>query len=181
MPDDLRPQIPNIQRLLSALGVPSLCCENYEADDILATVARCTEEEGGRCFIVTNDKDCRQLISDRVQLYNIRKDQFFDADALLQEWGVRPDQVVDFQSLVGDAVDNVPGVPLIGPKLARELLGKYETLEGVLDHAGDVSGKKTQRESGQLPSAGLPQPRSGAARHRDSCGHRLAGRPSRWY
>ena len=142
MPDDLRPQIPNIQRMLSALGVPSLCCASYEADDILATVARHTEEQGGRCFIVTNDKDCRQLISDRVQLYNIRKDQFFDGDALLQDWGVRPDQVVDFQSLVGDSVDNIPGVPLIGPKLARELLQKYQTLEGVLDHASEVSGKK---------------------------------------
>jgi len=142
MPDDLRPQIPNIQRLLAALGVPTLCLENYEADDILATVARRAEEEGGQCFIVTNDKDCRQLISDRVQLYNIRKDHVFDADELMEDWGVRPDQAVDFQALVGDSVDNVPGVPLIGPKLARELLQKYDTLEGVLDHAGELSGKK---------------------------------------
>ncbi len=91
---------------------------------------------------MTGDKDCRQLISDRVKLYNIRKDQVFDDAALVAEWGIRPEQVVDFQALVGDPVDNVPGVPLIGPKVAQELLAKYGTLDEVLDHAGEVAGAK---------------------------------------
>jgi DNA polymerase-1 len=142
MPADLQLQIPQIRRVLDALGIPVLEMAGYEADDVLATVARRAERAGHDCYVVTSDKDCRQLITERVKVYNIRKDKVFDAAALQEEWGVRPDQVVDFQSLVGDAVDNVPGIPLIGPKIARELLGKYETLEGVLDHAAQVSGVK---------------------------------------
>ncbi len=142
MPQDLRPQIPNIRRMLDALSIPTLDYEAYEADDILATVARLVDEMGGQCLLVTGDKDCRQLITDNVQVYNIRKDSVYDAEALKIDWGIRPDQVVDFQALVGDSVDNVPGVPLIGPKIARELLEKYETLDEVLDHADEVSGKK---------------------------------------
>lgn len=142
MPADLRPQITNIQRMLEALGIPILTCPNYEADDILATVARVTEAEGGECVLVTGDKDCRQLITSRTWVYNIRKDELFDADAVEKEWGVRPEQVVDFQALVGDAVDNVPGVPLIGPKIAGELLRQYQTLDEVLAHADEVAGAK---------------------------------------
>ncbi len=142
MPADLRPQIENIQRLLRALGIPILVVENYEADDILATIAAATDQRGGRCCLVTGDKDCRQLITDRTTVFNIRKNEHYDADRLLADWGVRPDQVVDFQSLVGDNVDNVPGVPLIGPKIARELLEKYDTLDNVLAHADEISGKK---------------------------------------
>jgi DNA polymerase-1 len=142
MPEDLQPQIPNIRRMLEAMGVPCLECPGYEADDVLATVARRAEREGMQCYVVTSDKDCRQLITDRVKIYNIRKDSIFDASALMKDWGIRPDQVVDFQSLVGDKVDNVPGVPLIGPKIAAELLQKYDTLDQVLNHAEEVSGKK---------------------------------------
>jgi DNA polymerase-1 len=142
MPEDLRPQIADIQRVLQTLGIPILVIENYEADDILATVAAQTAQRGGICCLVTGDKDCRQLITDDTTVFNIRKNEHYDAKQLFADWGVRPDQVVDFQSLVGDAVDNVPGVPLIGPKLARELLEKYETLDRVLDHAEEVSGKK---------------------------------------
>ena len=142
MPEDLIPQIATIRRVIDALGVPAVGCPSYEADDVLATIARLTEELEGRCFLVTGDKDCRQLISDRVKIYNIRKNQVFDREELTAEWGITPQQVVDFQALVGDPVDNVSGVPLIGPKLARELLQQYGTLENVLDHAAEVSGAK---------------------------------------
>ena len=142
MPEDLRPQIPCIHRLLAALGVPMLQIQGYEADDILATIARMTDERGGTCFVVTSDKDCRQLITDRVKMYNIRKQEVFDAEALMLAWGVRPDQVVDYQALVGDSVDNIPGVPLIGPKAARELLETYGTLDAVLEAADPNSKKK---------------------------------------
>ncbi|HIQ23212.1 MAG TPA: DNA polymerase I [Planctomycetes bacterium] len=142
MPDELVSQVAAIRELIDALGIPALGHPDYEADDILATIARITEEQGGRCVLVTTDKDCRQLISDRVLLYNIRKDQVFDRQALEAEWGIRPDQVVDFQALVGDPSDNVPGVPLIGPKLAGQLLKTYGTLEGVLEHAEEVAGTK---------------------------------------
>ncbi|MCY2995414.1 MAG: DNA polymerase I [Planctomycetota bacterium] len=142
MPDALRPQFPQIRRMLEAMGVPILECPGYEADDVLATLAKQAEQQGLLCYLVTNDKDCRQLITDRVRVYNIRKDEVFDATALQAEWGVRPDQVVDFQSLVGDSVDNVPGIASIGPKTARELLAQYQTLEGVLEHAAEVTNAK---------------------------------------
>ena len=121
---------------------PCPALAGFEADDILATLARQVEAAGIDCYLVTSDKDCRQLISDRVKMFNIRKGEVFDAAALLATWGIRPDQVIDFQSLVGDKVDNIPGVPLIGPKNAQELLTKYQTLEGVLDHAHEVAGAK---------------------------------------
>ena len=124
MHEDLVPQINFVHRMVDALGIPLLAHAGFEADDIVATVARLTDELGGRCFIVSGDKDCRQLITERVKLYNIRKNEVIDREVLRQEWGVAPNQVVDYQALVGDSTDNVPGVPLIGPKAARDLLGK---------------------------------------------------------
>ncbi|MGD0655934.1 MAG: DNA polymerase I [Thermoguttaceae bacterium] len=142
MDAELVPQIASIRRVLEVLGIPALGVESFEADDVLATVARLTGELGGECFLVTNDKDCRQLITDRVKVFNIRKNSFIDRDALKEDWGIMPEQVVDYQALVGDSVDNVPGVPLIGPKFARQLLEQYGTLQSVLDHAGEVAGAK---------------------------------------
>jgi DNA polymerase-1 len=142
MPDELVGQIPKIQRVLAAMSIPVLTSEGFEADDVLATVARICDEGGANCFLVTGDKDCRQLITDRVAVYNIRKNQVFDAAALRQEWGVGPDQVVDFQALVGDKVDNIPGVPGIGPKTAQSLLETYGTLDNLLEHATQVPGAK---------------------------------------
>lgn len=145
MPSELAPQIPQIRRLLAALGIPILECEGFEADDVVATVARIVEQAGGRCRLVTGDKDCRQLISDQTAVYNIRKDQVMDVAALREEWGVAPEQVVDFQALVGDSVDNIPGVPLVGPKVAGEWLAKYGTLDNLLEHAQELpKGKRKE-------------------------------------
>lgn len=145
MPDDLVLQIEAIGQLLEALGIPAVRCESFEADDILASIARQTEELGGECLLVTGDKDCRQLITDRVKLYNLRKDQVFDRQALLEEWGITPQQVVDFQALVGDATDNVPGVRGVGPKAARDLLQQFGTLEGIYAHLAEVAGEKRRQ------------------------------------
>lgn len=142
MPDELVPQIEKIRELLAALGVPVLQCAGFEADDILATLARLAEQRGWECYLVTGDKDCRQLITDRVRLFNVRKNQVLDRAALQAEWGIRPEQVVDFQALVGDTVDQIPGVPLIGPKNASELLQRYGSLPEVLAHADEVPGAK---------------------------------------
>jgi DNA polymerase-1 len=142
MPDDLATQIPAIKRVLDVLEIPVLGVSGYEADDVLATVARITAEKGGECLLVTGDKDCRQLIGERVKIFNVRKNQMFDAAALAADWGVRPEHVVDYQALVGDPVDNIPGVPLIGPKLARELLEKFGSLEGIYEHIAEVAGGK---------------------------------------
>jgi DNA polymerase-1 len=145
MPEELVGQIPKIEQSLKAMAVPVLACEGYEADDVLATLARICDEAGANCFLVSGDKDCRQLITDRVTIYNIRKDQVFDASALREDWGISPDQVVDFQALVGDTVDNVPGVPGIGPKTASALLESYGTLDNLLEHASDVPGSKGKK------------------------------------
>ena len=145
MPGDLITQIPKIEQVLDAMAIPVLTYEGYEADDVLATVARICDEQGANCFIVTGDKDCRQLITDRVAVFNIRKNQIFDAAALREEWGVAPDQVVDFQSLVGDKVDNVPGVPGIGAKTAQQLLETFGTLDNLLEHAAEVPGAKGKK------------------------------------
>ena len=142
MDAELVPQIASIRRVVEVLGIPALGVEGFEADDILATLARITGELDGQCILVTSDKDCRQLITDRVKLFNIRKNSFIDRDALKADWGIAPEQVVDYQALVGDSVDNVPGVPMIGPKFARQLLEQYGTLESVLDHAAEVPGAK---------------------------------------
>ena len=142
MPPDLRSQIPKIRQALEAMGVPILEWSGYEADDVIATLAREINRRDWEGRLVTSDKDCRQLITDRVTLFNLRKNQVYDAAALVEDWGVRPDQVVDFQAMVGDPVDKVPGVPLIGPKIASQLLQRYSTLEGVLQHASEINGQR---------------------------------------
>ncbi len=142
MPDDLRPQIPNIQRFLAALAIPVLSVDGYEADDVLATVAWQTQQLGGECFLVTSDKDCRQLITDQVKIYNIRKNEVMDAAAVEKQWGIRPDQVVDFQALWGDSTDNIPGIAGVGQKTAAQLLSEYGSLEGVFEHVEKISGAK---------------------------------------
>ncbi|REJ70296.1 MAG: DNA polymerase I [Planctomycetota bacterium] len=145
MPDELRPQIPAIAEVMTALGVPVISYPDHEADDVLATIARQCAAAGANCLLVTGDKDCRQLISDRVQIYNVRKDFVYGAAELAADWGIRPDQVVDFQALVGDSVDNIPGVPLIGPKIAGELIQKYGDLDTIFAHVDEVAGKKRQQ------------------------------------
>ena len=145
MPDDLRPQITNIRRMLEAMDVPAVGCPSYEADDVMATLAKQVSEAGGDCVLVTSDKDCRQLIGDHVKLLNLRKGEFFDAEALQQTWRITPAQVVEFQALVGDSIDNVPGVPLIGPKIAGQLLQDFGSLESLFQNLDQVKGAKRQQ------------------------------------
>ena len=160
MHEDLVPQIDFVHRMVEALGIPLLAYEGFEADDIVATVARITDELGGRCFIVSGDKDCRQLITEHVKLYNIRKNEVIDREVLRQEWGVAPNQVVDYQALVGDSTDNVPGVPLIGPKAARDLLEKYGTLENILAARGRGQRRGQEGEPQEISRAGPAEPAS---------------------
>jgi DNA polymerase-1 len=142
MPADLVPQIPLVRRLLDVMGIPCLEAGGYEADDVLATLAARTVAAGGACTIATSDKDARQLLGDQVRLLNLRTNALLGVAELEAEWGIRPDQVVDFLALVGDSVDNVPGVPGIGPKIAGELLREFGTLDGVLANVERVSGAK---------------------------------------
>jgi DNA polymerase-1 len=144
MPGDLQLQMPYIRRVLEALSIPVVDHPRFEADDVLATVARAGTARGMDVFLCTSDKDCRQLIDDRVRLYNLRKKLAFGREELLADWGVTPEQVIDLQVLVGDPVDNVPGVPGIGVKTAAKLLQEFGTLDNVLANVDKVSGAKKQ-------------------------------------
>jgi DNA polymerase I len=145
MPEDLRPQIPLLKELLSGFGIPAIEFPEWEADDVIATVAAQAAAGGMDVVIVSSDKDIRQLLSPQVRLYNCRKNEFLDEAGLMADWGVRPDQVVDYQSLVGDTADNVPGVPKIGPKTAKSLIAEFGTLDHILANADKVGGKMLQK------------------------------------
>ncbi|MDR2346692.1 MAG: DNA polymerase I [Planctomycetaceae bacterium] len=143
-PDELRPQIESARLILDAMHIPALGIVGFEADDILATVAHLVKKQNGNCIIITSDKDCRQLISSHVSLYNLRKQTFYRAEELLNDWGITPEQVVDFQALVGDKTDNVPGVQNIGPKTAAELLNTFKNLESIFENVDKITSKKKQ-------------------------------------
>jgi DNA polymerase-1 len=145
MPEDLALQIEPIYQLLQGMRIPVLTSEGFEADDVIATVASAAADRGLEVFICSSDKDCRQLLSNRVKIFNLRKREIFDTGALLKDWGVSSEQVVDLQSLVGDSVDNIPGVPGIGLKTASKLLQDYGTLENLLAHVDEVPGEKRRR------------------------------------
>ncbi|MFM7113403.1 MAG: 5'-3' exonuclease H3TH domain-containing protein, partial [Planctomycetota bacterium] len=142
MPADLALQVPHITRLFEAIGVPFIGVPGFEADDIMATLARAGVEKGLDVVLCTTDKDCRQLLGPHVRLLNLRRQSYFDTEALKAEWGVTPGQVVDLQSLVGDSTDNVPGAPGVGPKTAAKYLEEFGSLEALHAGLGTIKGKK---------------------------------------
>jgi DNA polymerase I len=142
MPEDLRPQIPYIRQALEAFRIPVLELENYEADDVLGTLAKKGAAAGYEVVLVSADKDLMQLVGPGVSLYHTGRDKLYDAAAVEEDFGVPPERVADVLALMGDAVDNVPGVPGIGEKGAPALIAKYGTLENLLDHASEVSPKR---------------------------------------
>lgn len=152
-PPDLLLQEPMIHQIMDAMRIPFLLAPGFEADDIMATLASEGSARGLDVFICSSDKDCRQLLSDKVQILNLRKGDKLDAASLMTDWGVRPDQVVDFQSLVGDSVDNVPGVPGVGPKTAAKWLQEFGTLDAIIANADKVGGTKPSKVKESLKQA----------------------------
>ena len=149
MANDLAVQIPRIQEIVEALGIPRFEMAGYEADDLVATLARLARERGLRVLIVSSDKDLMQLVGDGAVVLKPRRDMRGDVEALdaagVEKYlGVPPDQVQDYLALVGDAVDNVPGVPGIGEVTARKLLQRYHSLEEILKHAGQIENKRAR-------------------------------------
>jgi DNA polymerase I len=143
MPADLVEQVPLVHEACEALGVPILTHERYEADDVLATLAREAVEAGFDAVIVTGDKDFFQLVDDHVLVFNPRDEgTWFDADGVVGKFGVRPDQVVDVLALMGDAIDNVKGVPGIGEKGARDLIAAHGSLDALLEAAPALAQKR---------------------------------------
>ena len=143
MPGDLAEQVPWVHEACEALGVPILTLEGYEADDVIGTLATKASAHGLQTAIVTGDKDFFQLVGDGIKVYNPRDEgTWYDADGVLQKFGVKPAQVCDVLALMGDSIDNVKGVPGIGEKGARDLIATYGSLEALLAHANEIKQKK---------------------------------------
>ena len=145
-PEDLIAQEPLIAQVLEAMRVPVLKLPGYEADDIIATISAAATARGYDVVLCTSDKDCRQLLGPNVTIRNLRKGVTLDVDGLKADWGIRPDQVVDYQTLVGDSADNVKGLPGCGPKTAGKWLQEYDTLDNLKANVDKLGGPKL-RES----------------------------------
>ena len=141
MPGELRAQIEPLHHIIRGLGLPLLCVPGVEADDVIGTLAERARESGGRVIISTNDKDMAQLVDERVTLVNTMDDSILDEAGVEAKFGAPPARIVDYLTLVGDPVDNVPGVPKVGPKTAVKWLAAYGSLDGVRDHAAEIGGK----------------------------------------
>ena len=151
MPEDLAAAMPHLDRITEAFGIPVLKLDGYEADDIIGTLAHRAEADGvDEIYMVTPDKDFGQLVTEKIKMYRPGRKgdgaEIWGIDEIKEKWGiVRVDQVIDMLGLCGDAVDNIPGVPGIGPKTAEKLLAKYDTVEGLLEHVDELKGKQQEK------------------------------------
>lgn len=145
-PEDLIPQFPIVREATRALNIPAIELDNYEADDLIASYARIARAQGYEVVIVSSDKDLMQLVKEGISLLDPMKNKTIGKAEVLEKFGVAPELVVDAQALIGDASDNVPGVPGIGPKIAAELIGQFGSLEGVLNNTAQIKQAK-RRES----------------------------------
>ena len=141
-PDDLAPQFEYIRKAVKAFNLPSIEQINYEADDLIATYAKQIISLGAKVTIISSDKDLMQLVSNKIRLFDPMKSKVIGEKEVIEKFGVKPNQVIDVQSLAGDSSDNIPGVPGIGIKTASELINKFKTLENLLKKAGEIPQKK---------------------------------------
>ncbi|MBT4494631.1 MAG: DNA polymerase I [Gammaproteobacteria bacterium] len=141
MPDDLRSQIEPIHNIVQKMGLPLLIHDGVEADDVIGTLANQATQQKMDVLISTGDKDMAQLVSPHVTLINTMNDSFMDETGVVDKFGVRSDQIIDYLALVGDTSDNIPGVPKCGPKTAVKWLSQYESLDGVMASAEEIGGK----------------------------------------
>ena len=142
MPEDLRPQIPLTRTATIAFNIACEEKEGFEADDIIATLAVQARKAGGRCTIISSDKDLMQLVGDGVEMLDAMKNKTINRDGVFEKFGVYPERVVDVQALAGDSVDNVPGAPGIGIKTAALLINEYGDLDALLERAGEIKQPK---------------------------------------
>ncbi|BCG01098.1 DNA polymerase I [Paraburkholderia sp. PGU19] len=140
MPDDLSKQIEPIHVAVRSLGWPLLMIEGVEADDVIGTLAKRAEARGMNVIVSTGDKDLAQLVTDHVTLINTMTNEKLDREGVVAKFGVPPERIVDYLSLIGDTVDNVPGVEKCGPKTAIKWLTQFETLDGIVAHADEIKG-----------------------------------------
>ena len=141
-PEDLTPQFPLVRRVLEAMRVPAIGFPGYEADDVIATLARRARAQGWEVVIVSGDKDLMQLVVNGIRCYDSMYEKWYGPAEVEEKWGVPPQQVADLLALTGDKIDNIPGVPGVGEKTAAGLLKEYGTLENVLANAANVKKQK---------------------------------------
>ncbi len=142
-PEEIRHQIPLIKEVVEAFNIPIFEVEGYEADDVLATLAKQAASREIEAVIVTGDKDMFQLVTDNIKVLNPHKDNLlYDEKTIRDRFGVGPERMCDLFAMVGDSIDNIPGVPGVGPKTAAALLQEYGSLEGVYEHVDEIKGPK---------------------------------------
>jgi DNA polymerase I len=141
MPDDLRAQVEPLHAIIRALGFPLLVIPGVEADDVIGTLAHQAALAGRDVLVSTGDKDLAQLVNTQITLVNTMNDSRLDESGVIEKFGVRADQIIDFLTLTGDSVDNIPGIPKCGPKTAAKWLQTYETLDNLVQHADEITGK----------------------------------------
>ena len=144
-PPELIPQFPLIREAVNVLNISFLEQEGYEADDLIATFADKAVSQGLDVVVVSGDKDLMQLIRPHIEFYDPMKDKFFTPEDVKEKFGVYPDKVIEVQALSGDSIDNVPGVPGIGPKTAAQLINEYGSVEGLLAHAQEIKQEKRRQ------------------------------------
>lgn len=154
MPDELKVQIEPLHNIIRAMGIPLICVDGVEADDVIGTLAIEAKKNGYAVIISTGDKDLTQLVNSHVTLINTMTNTLLDHDGVVKKFGVRPDQIIDYLTLIGDSSDNIPGVPSVGPKTAEKWLSQYGTLDSIIADANNIPGKvgeKFRDVLGQLP------------------------------
>ncbi|KDN15136.1 DNA polymerase I [Snodgrassella communis] len=155
MPEDLRPQAEALPELVKLMGWPVLSINGVEADDVIGTLACCAQKSGYQVIISTGDKDMAQLVNDQITLVNTMSNEKLDSIGVLEKFGVKPEQIIDYLSLIGDKVDNVPGVDKCGPKTAVKWLQEYGNLQKIIEHANDIKGKVGENLRIALPNLPL--------------------------
>ena len=159
MPDELVPQFDTVKKLLSAMDIKTLGLAGYEADDIIGTLSLDASKRGMNTKIVTGDRDVFQLIDDMVEVVltkrGITEIEHYDVKALYEKYSLTPKEMIDLKGLMGDTSDNIPGIPSVGEKTALKLLDKYETMDGVLEHADEIKGKLGEKVRANIDQARL--------------------------
>ncbi|MFT5138196.1 MAG: DNA polymerase-1 [Arenicella sp.] len=157
MPDELRSQIDFVHRSIKAMGIPLIAVSGVEADDVIGTYAKQAAVLGKTVLVATSDKDLAQIVTDDVYLIDTMKKKIYDPAGVVEKYGVRPDQIIDYLALIGDSSDNVPGIPKVGPKTAVKWMDAYGSIDGIVENADKIGGKVGESLREFIPQLALSQ------------------------